>query len=349
MLLIVVEVESSFMNKLAGAAFFLALVLSAMAARADFVIALNSEEASYSILDRTTRTEIQRQPVGREPHHLIATPDGKEILVGSTVTNELLVLDAKTGERKRVVRDIIDPYQLGFSPDGKWFVTAAYRLDHVDIYKADTFKLVSRVFIDGMPSHLTFDSESKTAYVTLQQSGKVVAFDLATQAIKWNAYVGEAPAGITMLPDNKRLLVALTGEDGFVIVDPENGHTKSRTQTGKGAHNFWPKGDGRHYFLSNRIEGTVSLIDTKEVKMQIVGTIRVPGGPDCMDITADGKELWVTQRFLRRIAIVDIAQMKMIGHIPVGKSPHGVFTLRSGAAGAATGPLRKVSTGADQK
>ena len=38
-----------------------------------------------------------------------------------------------------------------------------------------------------------------------------------------------------------------------------------------------------------------------------MATMRVPGGPDCMDITPDGKELWVTQRFLRRIAIVDLA------------------------------------------
>ena len=70
-------------------------------------------------------------------------------LIASTVTNELVGLDTTTGEKKRVVRDIVDPYQLGFSPDGKWFVTTAYRLDHVDIYKADGFKLVSRVFIDG--------------------------------------------------------------------------------------------------------------------------------------------------------------------------------------------------------
>ena len=79
-------------------------------------------------------------------------------------------------------------------------------------------------------------------------------------------------------------------------------------QTGKGAHNFWPKGDGRHWFLSNRVEGTVSLIDTQDMK--VVGTIKVPGGPDCMDITPDGKELWVTQRFLRRIAVVDLEQMQ---------------------------------------
>lgn len=321
---------------------------AAVSARADSVIVLNSEEASYSIIDRATRTEITRLPVGREPHHLIASPDGKEVLIGSTATNELLGLDIKSGERKRLVKDIIDPYHLGFSPDGKWFVTTAYRLDHVDIFHADGFKLAGRIFIDGLPSHLAFDADSKTVYVTLQQSGRVAAFDLATQTLKWNVPVGNAPAGVLMLPDNKRLLVALTGEDGFVTMDPTNGAVTGRLQTGKGAHNFWPKGDGRHYFLSNRVEGTVSLIDTQG-EPKLVGSIRIPGGPDCMDITPDGKELWVTQRFLRRVAIVDIAQLKVVGSIPVGKSPHGVFMLKSGAPAQQGGPVRAASTADDRK
>ena len=198
----------------------LALALAASgAARADQVLVLNSEEASYSILSRGVRIELARLPLGREPHHLIPTPDGKEVLVASTATNELLVLDAKTGERKRrVVRDIIDPYQLGFSPDGKWFVTAAYRLDHVDIYRYDgNFKLAGRIFIDGLPSHMAFDTDSKTVFVTLQQSGGSSPSTSQTQLIKWNVEVGKAPAGVVMLPDNKRLLVALTGEDGLVV------------------------------------------------------------------------------------------------------------------------------------
>lgn len=334
------------MKKLAIAVLALALVASG-AARADTVLVLNSEEASYSILSRSGRSELGRQPVGREPHHLVVTPDGKEVLIGSTATNELLVLDAKTGERRRVMRDIIDPYHLSFSPNGKWFVTAAYRLDHVDIYRGDDFKLAGRIFIDGMPSHIAFDADSKTVFVTLQQTGRVVAFDLATQAIKWNTKVGEAPAGIVMLPDNKRLLVALTGADGLVVVDPKDGSTIGALQTGKGAHNFFPKGDGRHYFLGNRMEGTISLIDTQDMK--VVGTIKVPGGPDCMDITADGKELWVTQRFLRRLAIVDIDQMKVVGSVPVGKSPHGVLMLKPGSAGSPLTPVRATSPAAEQK
>ena len=98
--------------------------------------------------------------------------------------------------------------------------------------------------IDGLPSHMAFDAESKTVFVTLQQSGRLAAFDLETQSLKWNMPVGNTPAGIVMLPDNKRLLVALTGEDGIAVVDPKDGAVKSSLQTGKGAHNFWPKGDG---------------------------------------------------------------------------------------------------------
>jgi YVTN family beta-propeller protein len=324
----------------------LALILGASGlARADQVIVLNSEEASYSVLSRGLRAEVARVPIGREPHHLMTTPDGKELLIASTVTNELVSIDSRTGERKRVVRDIIDPYQLGFSPDGKWFVTAAYRLDHVDIYRYDgNFKLASRIFIDGLPSHMAFDSESKTVFVTLQQSARVAALDLKTQLIKWNTEVGKAPAGAVMLPDDKRLLVALTGEDSIVTLDPANGSVIGRLQTGKGAHNFWPKGDGRHWFLSNRVEGTVSLIDTQEMK--VVASVRVAGGPDCMDITPDGKELWVTQRFLRRVAIVDLTTMKVVASIPVGKSPHGVYIMK---APAVAPPMRAASTEADRK
>ena len=330
------------MNKLAMAAFALALAASS-GAQADSVLVLNSEDASYSILSRSQRVELQRHPVGREPHHLMLTPDGKEVLVGSTATNELLVLDAKTGERRGVQRNIIDPYQLGFSPDGKWFVTVAYRLDHVDIYRADGFKLAGRIFLDGLPSHMAFDPDSKTVFVSLQQTGRLAAFDLATQALKWNVEVGKAPAGLIM-PDAKRVLVALTGEDGIVVVDPKDGAVTGKLKTGRAAHNFFPRGDGRHWFLSNRVEGTVSLVDVQD--MRVVGSIRVPGGPDCMDITPDGKELWVTQRFLRRVAVVDLEQMKMVASIPVGKSPHGVMMLRGSAL---VGPVRAASTAGDSK
>ncbi|MFO1082450.1 MAG: hypothetical protein U1E23_17705 [Reyranellaceae bacterium] len=331
------------MRKLAFA--LVALLLGGAAgARADTILVLNSEDASYSILSRGQRAELKRFPIGREPHHLILTPDGKEVLIASTVTNELTALDVRTGEKRRVHKDIVDPYQLGFSPDGKWFVTAANRLDHIDIYRADGFVLAKRIFMDSVPSHLAFDAESKTVFLTLQESGRLAAFDLATQTLKWVTEVGSAPAGVIM-PDANRLIVALTGADRVVVVDPRDGTIKSSLKTGKAAHNFFPKGDGRHWFLSNRVEGTISILDTKT--MSVVGSIKVPGGPDDMDITADGKEMWVTQRFLRRVAVVDLESLKMVASIPVGKSPHGIMIFKDDWR--VGGPVRAASTSGERK
>ena len=322
----------------------LAIIVGTSTTRADTVLVLNSEDASYSVLSRSQQAELKRYPIGREPHHLIATPDGSEVLVGSTVTNERLGLDARTGERRRVVRGIIDPYQLGFSPDGQWFVTAANRLDHIDIYRADGFKLARRIFMDGLPSHLAFDPASKTVFVTLQETGRLVAFDLATQKLKWTTEVGSAPAGLIM-PDASRVIVALTGDDRIVVVDPNDGVLKGTLRTGKAAHNFFPKGDGRHWFLSNRVEGTITLLDTRDMK--VVGTIKVPGGPDDMAITSDGKEMWVSQRFLRRVAVVDLDKMKMVASIPVGKSPHGIMVFKDDWRLA--GQVRAASTAGERK
>ncbi|MCR3916717.1 YncE family protein, partial [Klebsiella variicola] len=82
-----------------------------------------------------------------EPHHLMAAPDNSSLIVANSVSNSLMFLDPKTGKLQRTVEGIEDPYQLGFSPDHKWFVSTGLRLDRVDIYSYDghDLKLVKRV------------------------------------------------------------------------------------------------------------------------------------------------------------------------------------------------------------
>jgi YVTN family beta-propeller protein len=95
--------------------------------------------------------------------------------------------------------------------------------------------------------------------------------------------------------------------------------------TGLGAHNFVAKGDGRHVFLSNRMANTISLIDQQT--LEVKDTLNVPWGPDCMEVTKDGKQLWTTTRWIRMLTVVDLETKKVVQQIPVGKSPHGLFFL----------------------
>ncbi|MDH2054905.1 beta-propeller fold lactonase family protein [Achromobacter marplatensis] len=308
------------------------MALSAAAASAPIFV-LNSLDANVSIIDPVSYKELRRVPTGKEPHHLYLTPDEKSLMVANATGNTITMMDPKTGDVQRTLTGIVDPYQLQFSPDMKWFVTAANRLDHIDIYawqpqeKGAELKLVKRVPAGKTPSHIMIDKKSTTAYVTLQDSDQLIAIDLATQTPKWTVSVGKTPADVFLTPDQKTLLVALTGDSFVEAYDVSNGPAKlvKRIPTAAGAHAFRAQGDKRHLFVSNRTANSISRIDMQT--LTVTDTFAVPGGPDCMDVLADGKTLLVTSRWARKMTVVDLEQKKVVNQVSVGKSPHGVWTL----------------------
>lgn len=293
------------------------------------IFVLNSLDASVSVIDPATWKEVSRLPTGKEPHHLYLTPDEKSVIVANALSDSLTFIDPRTAQVQRTVRGILDPYHLRFSPDMKWFVTAANRLNHVDIYRWDgsQMQLAKRIATAKTPSHLWIDSKSTTVYSTMQDSDELVAIDLPTQAVKWRAKTGSLPADIYGLSDDKTLLVGMTGADHVEVWDVGGKEPKvvKRIKTGQGAHAFRGAGDKRHVFASNRVADTISKIDLQT--LEVVDTYKVPGGPDCMDVLADGKTLLVSSRWAKKLTILDTTTKQVIRQVPVGKSPHGVWTL----------------------
>jgi YVTN family beta-propeller protein len=301
----------------------------AVAAGLPPIFVLNSLDASVSVISPDDWTEKQRITTGKEPHHIYMTPDEKSVIVANSAGDSLTFLNPRTAEVQRVVYGIIDPYQLQFSRDMKWFVTAGNRLNHVDIYRWDgkDLKLAKRIPTGKTPSHIWIDGTSTIAYVTMQDSDELISIDLATQAIRWRTPTGAMPADIFGIHGGKTLLVGLTGGDSVQVFDVAGAEPKlvGKIPTGKGAHAFRAAGDGRSVFISNRVANTISRIDIQTLK--VTDEYPVPGGPDCMDVSADGKTLYVTSRWAKKLSIVDLASHKVIRQINVGRSPHGVWTL----------------------
>jgi YVTN family beta-propeller protein len=298
------------------------------------IFVLNSLDATVSVLEPGTYAERERIPVGKEPHHLYLTPDEKSLLVANAVGDALTFIDPVTGKVQRTLTGIVDPYQLRFSPDMKWFVTLANRLNHVDIYRwqpenaAEPMKLIKRVLTGKTPSHQWIDSSSRVIYASMQDSDELVAIDIATQTIRWRVPTGKLPADVYLTPDDKTLFVALTGDKYVEVYDVSSGgpaRLVKRILTGEGAHAFRAKGDLRHLFVSNRVADTISIIDTQT--QSVVSTLNAPGGPDCMDLLADGRTLLVSSRWARKMTVIDIVDNKILRQVSVGRSPHGVWTL----------------------
>ena len=297
------------------------------------IFVLNSLDADVSVIDPATLRELKRIPVGKEPHHLYMTPDDRSLLVANAVGDSITFIDPRTAQVQRQLTGITDPYQLRFSPDMRWFVTLANRLDHVDIYRwqpedpARPMQPVRRIPTGRTPSHQWIDSGSRTVYASMQDSSELVAIDLQSQTLRWRVPTGQLPADVYLTADDRTLFVALTGDRFVEAYDVSAGPARlvQRIETGDGAHAFRAMGDKRHVFVSNRAADTISLIDTWQ--RTVVAQLPGPGGPDCMELSADGRTLLVSSRWRRQLTLVDVPSRQVTGHVAVGKSPHGVFTL----------------------
>jgi DNA-binding beta-propeller fold protein YncE len=314
-------ISSTRLTRTVLTAFIAGMVGAAGAARATTAVVLNSDDDSISVIDSSSYREVSRSHIGRGPHHLIMTPDSRTLIIAMSGSNELVLIDRATGIEKQRIK-ASDPYQIGFSPNGKWFVAASIRLDHIDIYDAETYRLLYSLPAARMPSHIAFSRDSSTVFVTLQGTGSVIAIDLASGKPLWTAPVGPTPAGIITRPGGT-LLVGVMGADYIAEVDPQNGSVIRRIRTGAGAHNFLASPDGKTLWVSNRVAGTISVLDgdTLEIKR----TLTAPGGPDDMALSPDGLELWVTGRWHAWVNVIELASGTLKTSVPVGRSPHGIF------------------------
>lgn len=313
---------------------FFVLALLSTGAQAQHAVVLNSRDATVSVIDIAAGKVIATEPTGKEPHHLFPSVDGKKLWVANAQSDDLIQINPQTGQTVQRIKGIPDPYQLGFSDDGKWFIAVALRLDRVDLYRhetngtSDSFKLVKRIPTGKMPSHTVFSADNKKAYVTLQGDNELIAIDLASQTIVWKTPLGKTPAGLWLTPQGM-VLVGIMGENYVQVVDPAQRTTVKKIITANGAHAFRGRGDGKTVFVSNRDSQTISAIDMASLtRMYDIPTL---SGPDCMDVSADGKTLWVTNRWARKVSMIDIESKKTLRSIAVGGSPHGVYLTQRAA------------------
>ena len=92
--------------------------------------------------------------------------------------------------------------------------------------------------------------------------------------------------------------------------------------TGVGAHGFAVSRDGTKLYLSNRIQGTISVIPFATRKVS--ATWDVGGSPDMLQVSPDGRQLWTTDRFANTVTVISTVNGHVIKQITVGRGPHGL-------------------------
>jgi YVTN family beta-propeller protein len=328
--------------------------LSATAKRAKSLVYVpNNTSDTVQVIDPKTLTVIDTYPTGRGPHHVVPSWDLKTLWVNDTVGGDLLPIDPNTGKPGKRVH-VEDPYNLYFTPDGTHALVMAERLRRIDVVNPHTMALERSLPVPckGV-NHADYSADLSFFVASCEFSGNLLVIDRqATKVIKVinlndtgtprATSAGEAmrmggapsnlmpgasamPQDVRLTPDGTRFLVADMLRNGIWVIKASTRAIERFIPTGKGAHGIYPDREGRRIFVTNRDEGSISVLDASS--LAITATWRIPGGgsPDMGGITADGSQLWLSGRYHSEVYVFDTRTGALIKRIKVNGGPHGLL------------------------
>jgi YVTN family beta-propeller protein len=286
----------------------------------------NSESNTVDVIDPATYKVVSRFPVGRLPQHIVPSYDLKTLWVTNDLGNSLTPVDPATGKPGASV-PVEDPYNMYFTPDGRYAIVVAERLQRLDFRDAHTMKLVHSlpVACKGI-DHMDFSADGTYLIASCEFAGAVLKVDVARQQIAGRLTLrnGGMPQDVKLSPDGAVFYVADQVAGGVYEVDGQSLRTIGFLPTGAGAHGLYVSRDSRVLYVSNRRAGSVSLVDL--ATRSVTGTWRIPGGgsPDMGGVSADGRVLWLSGRYNGVVYAFDTATGNVIARVPVGAGPHGL-------------------------
>jgi YVTN family beta-propeller protein len=128
---------------------------------------------------------------------------------------------------------------------------------------------------------------------------------------------------VKLSPDGTIFYVADMTNGGAWEVDAHTFGVVGFLATGRGAHGLYPSRDARRLYVTNRDEGTVSVVDF--ASRAVVAVWSIPGGsPDMGGVSADGRVLWLSGRYNGEVYALSTADGRLLARIPVGSGPHGL-------------------------
>jgi YVTN family beta-propeller protein len=287
----------------------------------------NTNSDTVTVIDPRTYKIIDTIPVGRQPQHVVPSWDLKTLWVNNDLGNSLTPLDPKTGKAGKPVA-VHDPYNLYFTPDGKYAVVMASKDRQLVFRDAHTMKRVKTVPVScAGVNHADFSTDGRYFIVSCEFSGELLKVDTARMKVVGQQkldFDGAMPQDVKISPDGKKFYIADMMADGLWILDGDKFGKPEFLHTGKGAHGLYVSRDSREMYISNRGEGTISIFDFTRNKLTKKWRLPDGGSPDMGGVSADGKVLWLSGRYNAEVYAIDTRTGKQLARIKVGSGPHGL-------------------------
>jgi YVTN family beta-propeller protein len=286
----------------------------------------NTVSNTVDVIDPVAMKVVDHFDVGHQPQHVTPSYDLKKLWVLNDLGDSTTEIDPATGKIGKTV-PVKDPYNMYYTPDGRFAIVVAEREMKLNFLDPQTMKLVESVPVPcrGV-DHMDFSADGRFLIASCEFAGSLLKFDVVTRKPIGTLKLAPAlmPQDIRAAPDGKLFYAADMMANGVHVIDPVSFTKVGFIPTGKGAHGISISRDAKVMYVSNRGEGSVSVVDF--ATRTVIARWEIPGGgsPDMGGLNADGSVLWLSGRYHHEVYAFDTKTGKVLAKIKVGRGPHGL-------------------------
>jgi DNA-binding beta-propeller fold protein YncE len=288
----------------------------------------NSMSNTVDVISQRTFKVVASFPTGALPQHVTPSWDLKTLYVDNDLGNTLTPIDPHTGKPGRPI-PVEDPYNLYFTPDGRFAIVVAERLQRLDFRNPTTMQMVHSLAVPMCPGvdHMDFSADGRYAYASCEFSGRLIEVDLRTQRVVATLVLHDgssSPQDVKLSPDGRTLYTADQLNGGVWEIDARSFRVIGFLPTGAGAHGLYPSRDASVMYVSDRAEGAISVVSFRTRRVVATWHLPQPASPDMGGVSADGHTLWLSGRYNAVVYAIDTRNGALRATIPVGSGPHGL-------------------------
>jgi YVTN family beta-propeller protein len=306
----------------------------AVAGALERVYVPNRGSNSVSVIDPATLKVVDTFKVGWHPQHVVPSWDLKTLWVANNAEGRtdgsLTPIDPKTGKPGPQIA-VDDPYNLYWSPDGKYAIVVAEAYMRLDFRDPKTMKLEFSIQTPECAgiNHADFSIDGRFALFTCEFGGGVSKIDMVSRkvlgAIRLSPRFGQPGVQEALEKEgakrDKRMHAMGHSHGG----SPRKGGLLGMPQDVRASP------DGKRFYVADMLADGVHVVDFESFRQ--VGFIPTGVGTHGLYPSRDGKLLYAANRGSNRISggkrgkgsvsVIDFATDKIIATWPVpgGGSP----------------------------
>jgi YVTN family beta-propeller protein len=283
----------------------------APAAEAAHAYVSNEDDGTVTVVDTQRLTALATLSVGKRPRGLALSHDGRRLYVALSglpkcpppMTDE---------DCARLPRDP--------QADG--------------IAVIDTATLRPLAVLRGVsdPERVEVSHDDRTLYVSEEDAARLAVLDVARGALAATVAVGREPEGVRASANGRWVLVTSEEENALAIVDARTHTLLSTVSVGKRPRDIAISPDSRTAYVSGEADASVYRLTLPSgVPATRLLELRSGARPMGVALDAPGGRLYVSTGRGGSVAVISVADGRLVAEIAVGARPWGIALTEHGA------------------